>query len=418
MPTSAVFDDERSSISRMYRELECQHHLIQERFDEKPDIPGLTPVGFERWVTLLIQAHPEQEYERLQKAVLAMPISNPDDKKERFPKEISRRLFPGCEDGRVREKLERAISEHAQIDIPHRSDQGSPVHRQSVSEHPPPPQSQYVPPTQKREPSVTLETGPSSYIPSNLERERKPYSNTPQEPTIDDTNPSLPGPPSHIPTNLERERKPYSNIPSESAIDDTNPTPVPQPIERERKPYSAQPGGGKTYEDEVRAREAGKPRSDSSAVKPGRSDSSARARPIPMGTSAPRPAEFPKPEIHQHHRAPSNVRRHRSPSFSRGGSDFRRSDSDLRSYQPPYQPPPASDAYDDDARRYVRDRARRQADEDARSYGESPGTRSRYEPPPRASFSGTDEDYYRATGRGQGNGYDYTQQPYGGPMYR
>ena len=418
MTVLAVFDDERSSISRMYRELECQHHLVQERFDERPDIPGLTPVGFERWVTLLIQAHPEEEYERLQKAVLAMPISNPDDKKERFPKELSRRLFPGCEDSRVREKLRKAISEHAQIDIPHRSEQGSPVHRQGVSESQSQPQPQYVPPTHRREPSTTLESGTSSYIPSSLERERKPYSNTPLEPTADDTNPVPPSALPHIPSHLERERMPYSNIPSDSAIDDTNATPIPQPIERERKPYTAQPGGGKTHEDEIRAREAGKPRSDSASVKPGLSDSSARARPIPVGTSAPRPADLPKPEIHQHHRAPSDARRRRSPSFSRGGGDFRRSDGDIRNYQPAYQPSAAPDAYDDDARRYIRDRARRQADEDARSYGESPGNRSRYEPPPRASFLGSDEDYYRATGRGQGTGYDYSQQPYGGPAYR
>lgn len=416
MIVSAVFDDERSSISRMYRELECQHHLVQERFDERPDIPGLTPVGFERWVTLLIQAHPEQEYERLQKAVLAMPISNPDDKKERFPKEISRRLFPSSEDRRVREKLEKAISEHAQIDIPRRSEEHSPVHRHSVSESQN--QSQYVPPTYRREPSVTIESGTSTHMPTTLERERKPYSNTPLEPTIDDTNPVLPGAPPHIPSHLERERKPYSTTPSESAIDDTNPIPIPQPIERERKPYSAQPRGGRTYEDEIRAREAGKPRSDSTSVKHVRSESSARARPIPGAGSAPRPAEVPKPEIHQHHQTPSNARRHRSPSFSRGGSEFRRSEGDIRNHQPAFQPPAAPDVYDDDARRYVRDRARRQADEDARNYGGSPSTRSRYEPPPRASFLGTDEDYYRATGRGQGNGYDYAQQQYGGPTYR
>ena len=420
-PWPTVFDDERSSISRMYRELECQHHLVQERFDERPDIPGLTPLGFERWVTLLIQAHPEEEYGRLQKAVLSMPISNPDDKKERFPKEISRRLFPGCEDGHVREKLEKAISEHAQIDIPRRSEQGSPVHRQSVTEPHSQSSSQYVPPSQRREPSVTLETGTSSYLPSSLERERKPYSNTPTEPTIDDTNSAPSSAQPYMPSHIERERMPYSNVPSESAIDDTNATAIPQPIERERKPYSAQPGCGKTHEEELNAREAGKPRSDSTSVKqPVRSDSSARARPILVGAAVPRAADFPKPEIHQHHRAPSNARRHRSPSFSRGGGDFRRSDGDLRNYQPTFQPSAIPDTYDDDARRYVRDRdrARRQADEDARAYGESPSNRSRYEPPSRASFLGTDEDYYRAAGRGSGNGYDYSQQAYGGPTYR
>ncbi|KAL8865084.1 MAG: hypothetical protein Q9174_007079, partial [Haloplaca sp. 1 TL-2023] len=44
----------------------------------------------------------------------------------------------------------------------------------------------------------------------------------------------------YAPSNIERERKPYSSIPVESATDDTDPTPVPasKPIERERKPYS------------------------------------------------------------------------------------------------------------------------------------------------------------------------------------
>ena len=46
----------------MYRNLRCQHHLIQERDDQRPNISGLTPVGFERWVTLLIRAYPEEEY--------------------------------------------------------------------------------------------------------------------------------------------------------------------------------------------------------------------------------------------------------------------------------------------------------------------------------------------------------------------
>ena len=62
--------NEHSSVSRMYRNLGCQHHLIQEPDDQRPNIPGLTPLGFERWVTLLIRAHPGDEYRRLQKPFL------------------------------------------------------------------------------------------------------------------------------------------------------------------------------------------------------------------------------------------------------------------------------------------------------------------------------------------------------------
>ena len=98
----------------MYRDLQCQHHFVQRRNDQRPDIPGLTALGFERWTTLLIQAYPEEEYRRLQRAVLDMPISNPDQK-ERFPKDIPRRLFPQIEERAIREHVEYVIVKHADI---------------------------------------------------------------------------------------------------------------------------------------------------------------------------------------------------------------------------------------------------------------------------------------------------------------
>ncbi|KAL9603160.1 MAG: hypothetical protein Q9219_001363 [cf. Caloplaca sp. 3 TL-2023] len=379
-------------------DLECQHHLVQEHFDEKPDIPGLTPLGFERWVTLLIQAHPEEEFERLQKAVLAMPINNPDERKERFPKELSRRLFPGHGDDKTRDRLERAISLHASVDLSRR--------------------------TRNRETSPVL----SGHKPSVHDTTQGPPTTGRKETNVNGEN----VPPSYVPTNIERERKPYSSIPTESAIDDTNPTPVPppQPIERERKPYSALPGGGKQFEDDFRAREGSKARSDSISSKHGRSDSTAKARPIPISGQGPsnatRPMDMPKPEVH-HHRTPSNIRRRHSPSFS---NDGRRSDGELRGYPSTFQPGslPTAESFDDEARRYGRDRAeraRRQAEEDARCYGESFNSRSRYDrggvdgngPPSHRPSYANEEDYYRQNGRATGNGYDY-QQPYGGPMYR
>jgi len=161
----------------MYRDLECQHHLVQERYDERPDIPGLTPVGFARWVTLLIQAHPEEEYERLQKAVLEMPISNPDDKKERFPKEISRRLFPRHGDIRIRDHIEDSISEYAAVE-PRRSSQ---------EELKPYPHVRF---------DLSSKSAPkSTFTPTYPEHQYKPYFNTPTEATIDDENPPMPSSP-------------------------------------------------------------------------------------------------------------------------------------------------------------------------------------------------------------------------------
>ena len=361
-----VFDDEHSSISRLFRDLECQHHLVQERHDLRPDIPGLTPVGFERWATLMIQAHPDVEFERLQKAVLEMPVSNPDDKKERFPKELSRRLFPYSEDRRVRDRLEKAIVEHAGVILPKRSSS------------PDVPKSGQTEATLRR--AETLDSESSSYVPSNI----------------------------------ERERKPYSNVPNESAIDDTNPPvqPQQQPFERERKPYRAGPGGGKLYEEE------GRPNPPNHPV---RSNSTTSAtRPIPVGGYK-APGDYPPPEIHNRaHRLSTSQRRRQSPS----GNDFRRSDGDLRTFTPSvYQSsnvPPTAEAHEEDSRRHTREAesrraeyVRRQADDDISKYGGSPSrTRtydSRIDADPRRSNYANEEDYYRAAGRPQGNGYDYSQ---------
>ena len=361
----------------MFRDLECQHHLVQERHDLRPDIPGLTPIGFERWATLLIQSHPNQEFERLQKTVLEMPISNPDDKKERFPKELSRRLFPHSEDDKIRERLERAIAEHAGVKLP----------RQGNVD---------IPKTNQAEP-------PLRHVETGLESE-----------------------PAYMPPNtIERERKPYSSIPSECAIDDTNPaSSQPKPIERERKPYSVAPGGGgKMHEEDSRTvlpNTSSHPRRSNSTTE--------KIRPIPSYGTKP-PGDTAQSDLHYHHHQHRNSVSHRRRA-SPAGSDFRRSDGDLRNFQPPsYQSLNISnnELYEDERRNAqepnVRraEYARRQADEDASMYGGSPSGRARYDSrldsDSRRGTYGNEEDYYRGIGKSQGSGYDYSQ-PYGGPSYR
>ncbi len=44
-----------------------------------------------------------------------MPISNPDNTKERFPKEILRTLFPVYKDYRIRDRIKYTISEYAAV---------------------------------------------------------------------------------------------------------------------------------------------------------------------------------------------------------------------------------------------------------------------------------------------------------------
>lgn len=186
----------------MYREIEAEHHLVQGDLREKPDIPGLTPRGFERWATLMIQAHPEREYERLQKAVLDMPISNPDDKKERFPKEIPRRLFPDIPDFTLREKLEKSLTHNCFVKLA------------AVVEE---------------ENSKTRSHGRT--VPVDMANASTAGGST---------RPTSP--------HIEREHQPHT-APTSAVVDDEEETLPPRPIERERKPYTAHPGGGKIYEE-------------------------------------------------------------------------------------------------------------------------------------------------------------------------
>ncbi|KAL1305216.1 hypothetical protein AAFC00_002134 [Neodothiora populina] len=183
------------SISRMYRGLGCEHHLTQLTLNDDPTIPGLTPRGFATFFTTLIQAYPDREFNRLGKSVLKMPISNADCRTERFPKELSRRLFPRDEDRASQQKLWLTISADRNLQL-----------RTSNPMPPPPPPSAQPP---------TLNT-------AFVERERNPYSSTPS-----------------------------SSVPSASSTSTANEDmrTTKMPLERERQPYTGREGTGKIFAD-------------------------------------------------------------------------------------------------------------------------------------------------------------------------
>ncbi|KAK5175179.1 uncharacterized protein LTR77_000316 [Saxophila tyrrhenica] len=178
------------SISKMFQKLLCQHHYVQERIDSTPSIPALTPLGFETFMTCLIQAHPDIEYERFAKAVRDMPISNADNKTERFPKELSRRLFPPTTNIQAQQRLISSLTHEPRL-----------LSTLNVASAMPPPPSS-APPNQS----------------SFNERERMPYSSSSQQ--------------------------------SNAFDDDDLSGPQPVQIERERKPYTAREGAGKVYGSE------------------------------------------------------------------------------------------------------------------------------------------------------------------------
>ncbi|KAF2639305.1 hypothetical protein P280DRAFT_454540 [Massarina eburnea CBS 473.64] len=178
------------ALSKIYRDMRCQYHFVQERPTDEPRIPALTPLGFQEWMTAMILAYPNNEYERLAKTVLNMPISNADDPKERFPKELPRRLFPPQENLQAQQRCAAILS----------AEKVGPLRRAPAFPPPPPPPL------------------------------------------------STPG----LSTSFERERSPYASKPHDHIImdDDDDHIGLPsKPIERERKPYTVAPGGAKVFED-------------------------------------------------------------------------------------------------------------------------------------------------------------------------
>jgi hypothetical protein len=336
LPFPIVLDDHTSSISRLYREIEAQHHLTQGKLDERPDIPGLTPLGFERWATMLLRAYPDQEFERLQKTALDMPISNPDDRKERFPKEISRRLFPNYPDLQIRDKLEKAISTHCNVAIPSRHPSVTDSQPQHGSAHP------------------RAESFAQS-IPNQA-----PLSQSARDGGLLSPVTSRPSQPPPLGTSVERDRPPYSATPSEGAVEDGHEEDLPthQPIERERKPYVAQPGGGKTYDEVNRPASPPeyppppptvRPARSGSVASHGRANDPPRSRPIPISIHQ-RPSQpseallTPDSATGSHHRSnsiyhqqqPHRVARKRSPPATTNGGAYEhppQSDMSYGSYQ-------------------------------------------------------------------------------------
>ncbi|KAL4933406.1 uncharacterized protein BDV17DRAFT_108755 [Aspergillus undulatus] len=360
-PWQDIFDDRTSSISRLFREIEAEHHLVQVKLNERPDIPGLTPKGFETLATLMIQANPDKEYERLQKAVLNMPISNSDNRKERFPKEIPRRLFPEMPNLRLREELDQYIMKHCGVDLPPITDEE--IKKVAAQRH-----------KSSTSPSVSIEENNTS------------------------TN--------------DREKKTYQP-PSAAVVDDSDQEQDPPAIERKRKPYTAHAGGGKVYDG------PGNPThrhansfSTSSGVKEVRPRIVPDSPPYRSGSRGPGRS-----------RTGASTRSRSQSRGYHPGHDYRHSETDISGglrhtgtssggdYY--YNNPPSSsipsdllDKYreidrEDDERLYEQLREREKEREKSKYHDSLPS---------RSTWAG-DEDYYRGMLGGQGggpvSGYDY-----------
>ncbi|KAK5944608.1 hypothetical protein PMZ80_003891 [Knufia obscura] len=231
-PWKLIFDDKTSSISRLLREkdIQVQHHLIQPALDARPDIPGLTPFGFASWMTMLIKAHPDHEHERLAKALKVMAVSHPQERGQRFPAAISRRLFPARGDETISARLTELMAAHCKVQLSSRHNSTAvPADMDSKTEAPQSPRRADVPPA----PTVEDAADESEKPAQQPKDSGVSFTAEPTKPKFRD-----------MPSSDPESTKAYSV----TSIEDESDVPTPQPpIERQRQPYVAQPGGGKTY---------------------------------------------------------------------------------------------------------------------------------------------------------------------------
>ncbi|KAL2149645.1 hypothetical protein VTH82DRAFT_8297 [Thermothelomyces myriococcoides] len=99
-------------LAELYQQLACEYYLVPAEPKARPTLPGLTPAGWMRWMTLVTRAYPTEEAQRLGKVVAALPIdadSLLDGKPERLPKQISRHLLPERPDRECRSVVTDAL---------------------------------------------------------------------------------------------------------------------------------------------------------------------------------------------------------------------------------------------------------------------------------------------------------------------
>ncbi|KAJ4996921.1 hypothetical protein K4K48_007651 [Colletotrichum sp. SAR 10_66] len=107
--------DALERIEYLYQDLDCQYHLVQSTTNpkSKPNVPGLTPIGFAKWMVSNILAYPDPEARRLHTIMSSLPINADgplvDGKAERLPKQLSRHLFPEHHDKKTRSILDEAM---------------------------------------------------------------------------------------------------------------------------------------------------------------------------------------------------------------------------------------------------------------------------------------------------------------------
>ncbi|KAG7294347.1 hypothetical protein NEMBOFW57_004418 [Staphylotrichum longicolle] len=140
-----------TKLAELYQQLACEYYLVPADSKARPTVPGLTLTGWARWMTLAMRAYPNEEAQRLAKAVSALPInadSPLDGKPERLPKQLSRRLLPEKADRQARMLFDAALKGHLEATrpaSPTTNPTPTPTSQSAPSSRPQSPRSRYRP---------------------------------------------------------------------------------------------------------------------------------------------------------------------------------------------------------------------------------------------------------------------------------
>lgn len=132
------------ALERLYQDLGCSYHLVQDHPNSTPRVPALTPAGFQRWMVQQVQMFPDHEARRLHAVVERLPISADgpllDGKPERLPRQLSRRLFPAAGDEEVQARVLTSVLAFIEDKVArggeahyHRSDRSGRYHPEDYS---------------------------------------------------------------------------------------------------------------------------------------------------------------------------------------------------------------------------------------------------------------------------------------------
>ncbi|KXJ96559.1 hypothetical protein Micbo1qcDRAFT_155131, partial [Microdochium bolleyi] len=96
----ADHDAALEGLEKLYEVLGCDYHLVRDPASKssKPRLPALTPAGYSEFMTIGLLAFPDEEFRRLQRAtidipILTSPVASPGDVGQ-LPSELIRSLFP------------------------------------------------------------------------------------------------------------------------------------------------------------------------------------------------------------------------------------------------------------------------------------------------------------------------------------